>query len=257
MQRGGPVRIERAEQLYRRAVAIREKSETSAPANPPEKTDAPGSDASSSVDLARTLTGLGEALRREHKLEDAQPVLERAVDLWTKAFPGGHPDLAGLLIQLAQLQTQLERFDAAEATLRRALLADEANFGAEHPDAARDHAALGVLYTRQKKFTEADTEFRQALKIQTEALGAEHPETAVTASQWGLLYSAREKYREAASYFKRALKIFDALPASMQGSYQEALMETLSAYAEALRKLGKPDEAEKLEKRLTALNGPK
>ena len=114
----------KAEALYKRTLAIREK--------------AAGAE---SIDLAATLHNLGLLYFDQKKLDQAEPILERALAIRKKALKPDHPDVASSLEALGWLHAA-EGKDDAEAILKQALALYEADLGKDHPHVARCCAEL-------------------------------------------------------------------------------------------------------------------
>lgn len=86
---------------------------------------------------ARLLSQVGELLYAKARLDTAEPLLRRALEI-TEANPGGEPlNLADCLNDLAQLLKARSRLTEAEPLMRRALPIFFVGLGVEHPDTQR------------------------------------------------------------------------------------------------------------------------
>jgi tetratricopeptide (TPR) repeat protein len=108
-----------AEPLYRRALAIREKSQG------PEHSA-----------VAETLSGLGDLYRAEGRYADAEPLYRRALAIWEANYGPRHPQVAAALESLADLYRTEDRYADAEPLYRKALATWEATLGRTHPHVA-------------------------------------------------------------------------------------------------------------------------
>ncbi len=105
-----------AEQLLKRAVKA---TETFAP------TDSR---------IASTLELYSEALWKNGKLAEAQPVCERTLQFYELTLPPNHQDIGVIANNLAMLYHALEKPELAEPLYKRALEIRTANQGTTHPD---------------------------------------------------------------------------------------------------------------------------
>jgi tetratricopeptide (TPR) repeat protein len=102
------------------------------------------------VDIARSLSRLGNVYIAAGKLAEAEPVLLRAEAMYERLGQS-----AGVLADLARLYRQLGRLPEAEAFYKRNL----ARLDAQSPndtELLRDLTNLGGLYADQGRFVEAE-----------------------------------------------------------------------------------------------------
>ena len=97
-------RLAEAEALYRRALAITEKS--FGPEHP---------------NVAIRLNNLAELLRDTNRLAEAEPLYRRALAIFEKSFGSKHPNVAISLNNLAALLRDTDRLAEAEPLSRRHL----------------------------------------------------------------------------------------------------------------------------------------
>jgi tetratricopeptide (TPR) repeat protein len=111
-------------------------------------------------------------------LEEAEPLMRRALEIDEQSFGGDHPNIAIRLNNLAQLLQTTNRLAEAEQLMRRALEIDEQSLGSDHPNVARDLNNLGQLLRDTNRLAEAEPLMRRDLEILlrfTGATGHEHP----------------------------------------------------------------------------------
>src|SRR5271165_5286398 len=150
-----------AEPLYRRALAIDEKS--FGPEHP---------------NVARGLINLAELLRATNRLAEAEPLYRRALAIDEKSFGPDHPDVATGLNSLGGLLRATNRLAEAEPLYRRALAITEKSFGPDHPNVATGLNNLANLFYNTNRLAEAEPLYRQMLRILAEfghRTGHEHP----------------------------------------------------------------------------------
>ena len=121
-------RFAEAEPLYRRALAIDERSY--GPDHP---------------DVATDLNNLAVLLQATNRLAEAEPLYRRALAIDERSYGPDHPDVASDLNNLAVLLRATNRLAEAEPLYRRALAIDERSYGPDHPDVAIRLNNLAVL----------------------------------------------------------------------------------------------------------------
>ena len=136
-------RLDEAEALYRRALAIAEKS--LGPDHP---------------DIANRLINLGSLLRDMNRRSEAEPLLRRALKIDEKSFGPVHPNVARDLDSLAGL-LEADGFVEAELLYGRAIAIEEASFGPDHPNVAKEANNMAVLPGHANRPAEAEPFFRR------------------------------------------------------------------------------------------------
>jgi tetratricopeptide (TPR) repeat protein len=149
-----------AEPLFRRALAIREKSY--GPDHPA---------------VAVPLNNLAMLLKNTNRLAEAEPLFRRALAINEKSFGPDHPKVATDLNNLASLFIDTNRLAKAEPLFRRALAIDEKCYGPDHPEVATDLNNLAMLLQATNRLAEAEPLCRRACRIRLDSLGADHPDT--------------------------------------------------------------------------------
>ena len=222
----------KAEPLYKRALAIREKA--LGPEHPDVATslnnlatlyDTLGDYAKAEPLYKRALAIREKALGPEHPdvatslnnlatlyetLGDyakAEPLYKRALAIWEKALGPEHPDVAISLNNLALLYKTLGDYAKAEPLYKRALAIREKALGPEHPDVANSLNNLAFLYKTLGDYAKAEPLYRRALVIREKALGPEHPDVANSLNNLALLYAALDEFPKAHGLFTKAQQI--------------------------------------------------
>ena len=183
-------RYAKAEPLYRRVLAIREK--VLGPDHP---------------DVATTLHDLALLYGATDRPAEAEPLYRRVLVIEEKGLGPEHPDLATTLYNLADLYETTGRYAEAEPLYRRALAIEEKALGLDHPDLATTLYSLAGLYETTGRYAEAEPLYRRALVIEEKALGPNHPDLATTLNSLADLYATIGRYGEAEPLYRRALSI--------------------------------------------------
>ena len=96
-------------------------------------------------DTAVVLNNLAQLLQATNRLEEAEPLMKRALVIDEKSYGPEHPNVARDLNNLAQLLKATNRLEEAEPLMKRALVIDEKSYGPEHPRVATELNNLAQL----------------------------------------------------------------------------------------------------------------
>ncbi len=195
------------------------------------------------IRLAQGLSNLGLVLYQQGDYAAAAPLFERALRIMEKRLGPDHPSVATTLNNLANLKKAQKDDMGAEVFLRRALDIRERALGPDHPDVAWSVADLGVLYRDRGDYAAAEPLLRRALAT-FERLDQDDG-VAWTLNDLGILHTRRQEYATAENDFKRALATFEVA----LGDAHPDLAACLGSYAALLRKMGRPADAEAMERR--------
>jgi eukaryotic-like serine/threonine-protein kinase len=126
--------------------------------------------------------------------QQAQPQVERALELRTRLLGENHPDTLATLNTLADLYRSEGDFPRAEPLFILALNSHIRTLGEEHKETAAAMASLGVLYSDEGKLPLAESMLTKALDIERRVLGPEKPETLT------VLYNLAWAFDQAGKY---------------------------------------------------------
>lgn len=215
MAQGAPAK---AEQAYRRALAIIEKA---------YGPDAPETTAS--------VAYLAEACALSGKEAEAAKLLRRALASAEKD-PRRHAEIAARLSEFASLQRTLGRDDIALTAYRRALAVTEKALGEDNRYTAERLSDLALYHHAKGDFPEAEIFYQRSLAVKEKVLGPAHPETEAAMNDLALFYEAREKLDDAEALYKRALAQLE----HAYGPKSPRLAATRAHYTHLLRRRGRP-----------------
>jgi len=196
-------------------------------------------------EAASLLNNAGHYLDERAQYAEAEPLLQRALDIREKVLGSRHPDTATSLNDLARLYQSQGKYQQAKTSYKRALTIREEVLGLEHSDTATSLNNLALVYCDQGKYGEAEPLYRRALEIKTKALGPEHPDTATSLNNLAGLYSEQGKLGETEPLYRRALDIRE----KTLGPDHPDTASSLNNLAVIYEKQGKPGEAEPLFRR--------
>jgi tetratricopeptide (TPR) repeat protein len=158
-------------------------------------------------EAAQLLNDAGYYLRESAQYKQAEPLLQRALDIHERVLGPDHPNTAASLNNLALLYQGQGNYKQAEPLYQRALDIREHMLGPDHVDTATSLNNLALLYDNQGKFELAEPLYERAIAIDEKALGPEHPGLATKLNNLALLYYNQGKYELAEPLYHRAIAI--------------------------------------------------
>lgn len=176
-----------------------------------------------------------EILRLQGRIDEAQPLYEKALELAGEALCDD-PELAIFHNQLAVLHAEAGRFTEAERHYHEGLeVAREALENQGHPLVAQGHHDLARLRREVGDLAGAEELYRQAISMRERSFGAGHPEVA-----WSMTDLARTLYLaggardvEALALVERAIEVLESSTA-----YPQVLAEAYAVRADLLDRAG-------------------
>ena len=109
----------------------------------------------------------------------AEPLLQRALQIREKALGPENPDVVSTLNNLAQLYQNTGDHARAESLLNRALEISQKVFGHEHRITAIVLNNLARLYHQSGEYSKAEPLYERALHINEKTLGRDHPDVTM------------------------------------------------------------------------------
>ncbi len=155
----------------------------------------------------RLLDQTGYYLYERGQYAEAEPLLERAMEIRRTALGERHPDFAESLNDLAVLYYATGRHAEAEPLYKQALRVYCTTLGEGHPDFAESLNNLGILYEVMGRHAEAEPLLERAMDIRRTARGEHHPDFAESLSNLAELYIATGRHGLAEPFLKRATDI--------------------------------------------------
>ena len=274
--------LDRAEESLLRSLALYEALDPD-----------PSGDAGESHRVAGTLSSLGGVYLTQGRLDEAEEALGRALALEEESLDGDDRETATIVSDLGALALYRGEFLRAEQYFRRSIQLRERELGASHPDLAASWNNLGAALFYQEMYAEAGDAYEHAGEIWRRTLDPDHPQMASVANnlgevRWRLgdfaaaeelfldalrikertltpdnpsnattllglanVYRDQGRFAEAEPRYLRAIQILEMAV----GQTSSRLSEPLGWYAEMLRAAGRPDEAARVEDRLSGLTG--
>ncbi len=160
--------------------------------------------------VALASNNLAMLLHDTSRIEEAEPLMRRALKIDEAAFGSQHPTVAIDLNNLAMLLNDTNRIEEAEPLMWRALEIHEAAFGDQHPEVASRLSNLAMLLCDTNRIEEAEPLMRRALDIDEAAFGNQHPTVAIRLNNLATLLCDTNRIEEAEPLMRRALDIDEA-----------------------------------------------
>ncbi|MCJ7629250.1 MAG: serine/threonine-protein kinase, partial [Longimicrobiales bacterium] len=155
--------------------------------------------------VAADLNNVGGQLIETEEYDEAERVLERALEIRRLKLGEDHPEVAITLGLLGQLHATLGDRPGAERYHREALAVQRRVYPGGHPDIARSLDQLAITVEVQGRSLEADSLYQEALALRREWLGDAHPDVAATLNNMAVLRYRMGRYAEAAEAMQGAL----------------------------------------------------
>lgn len=190
-------------------------------------------------DTLRSIINMGYLLRRQGRLDDAEPYYREALDGFRLALGDDHPETMSAINNLGVLLRHQGKLDEAEPFYRQALEGQRRALGDDHVDTLISVSNLGSLLRGQGKLDEAEQYFREALEGQQRVLGNDHRGTLISLSNIGSLLQLQGKPDEAETYFRQAM---DGLRRTLGDDHPNTLISA-SYLVQLLIELDRSDEA--------------
>lgn len=136
----------------------------------------------------------------------AQPLLEQAVQIWTRS--GGADTPPELIAQhhLADTLGRRARYVDAEKLERRTWEASRRVLGPADPDTLRSMASLAITVENEGRLQEAEQLDREALGLARGALGVDHPDTLRPMNSLANVLQREAHYTDAEKYHSEVLQ---------------------------------------------------
>ncbi len=122
-------------------------------------------------DIAPALENLAWVFFFYNQFIDAEPVLQRALEIWTATKEPTSPMIAQAMDNLGTLYSAQKRYADAEPFFKKALLIRETKD-------IESLSNLALLYAATKDLKRSDDYFQRAILVSEKGLGGDHPDTA-------------------------------------------------------------------------------
>ncbi len=141
------------------------------------------------------------------RFDQAEVLLERALQLKNRHFGSGSPETAATLYHVGRLNRRQGDFPLAERMYRRALAIQRRSAAGLQPDAVRTQSHLASLLRRMGEYKNAEILFREVLEKRRALLGRKHVLTANTVNRLAVVVHNQGDLNNAESLYRDALKV--------------------------------------------------
>jgi eukaryotic-like serine/threonine-protein kinase len=189
--------------------------------------------------------------------DPAQALLEKTLDIRTKALGPDHPDVATTLSDLGTVAWRKGDFPKAKALMEQALTIREKRFGPDTEEVASSLHNLGNLNWSQGNYAEARRLLERSLAIREKILGPGHVDIASTLKSLGAIAYKEGDLKRAGGLWERTLAIME----TALGPDHPWVAQTLNNLAIVYTYTGEPKRAVPLLERVVQIQekvlGPK
>ena len=154
-----------------------------------------------------TLQGQADALVAQGKYSQAQPLFEKALEIYRRLLTDDHPDTALGYDNVALNLNSQGKYAAAQPLYEKALAIRRRLLTDDHPSTATSYNNVAHNLNAQGKYAAAQPLFEKALEIRRRLLGVDHTDTAAGYNNLAFNLNAQGKYAAAQPFFERALEI--------------------------------------------------
>jgi serine/threonine protein kinase/Tfp pilus assembly protein PilF len=155
----------------------------------------------------KLMNTMGIVYRSLGLFDPAQVLLERALDVRTKALGPDHPDVAATLSDLAYVLWRKGDFTRAKGLQEQALAIREKRLGPDTAEVANGLHDLGSLNYTQGNYAEARRLLERSLAIREKVLGPENADVANTLNSLGAIAYKEGDLKRAGEIWERTLAI--------------------------------------------------
>lgn len=184
------------------------------------------------VDVARTLSALGNLARARGDFEGALSLHRQALAIDARALGEEHPATARHHHNIGGILRVLGKLDEALVSYRRALDLETHGLGARHAATALTRNSIALVYLEKNEPAAARGELSQALEVLSERV---HPDRGLVLHNLGLAAQLEGKHEE-------ALRDFDAAEAVLTvalGAGHAQVAAVAASRGKSLRALGR------------------
>jgi serine/threonine-protein kinase len=201
--------------------------------------------------LRAEMTGvLADVYEKLGLYEQAEPLAQKSLELWTSLRPAGDPEVAEALRRQGMILIDRGRYSEAETVLRRALAERPRSHGEVDARLAETLEDLATALRSGGKLPEAEALIRETLQMRRRIFGEDSPEIATSFNNLALMLRERGQFGEAEGLYRQAL----AIRRRRLGADHPDVAGTLNNLAAVLRQEGRLEEAEGAAREALALD---
>jgi tetratricopeptide (TPR) repeat protein len=208
-------------------------------------------------DVIHVLFKLALIYYNENRLDEAAGLVKQALDSNERSLQPDRYDAASLVSLRATINEKRENYAEAEKDYKQSITTLEIILGQNHQDVGGVLFLLGQVQREQRNYAEAERNLVRALNIRKGASNDEpvcdDPDAVTILAELASLYVDTGRYADAEMSFHQALQ---AIGERRLSDYPNSVY-ILEGYARCLRKMGREDEAVKIEVRAQEIKSRK
>lgn len=164
------------------------------------------------VEVARSMSHLGEVLALNADYEEAGRRLAEALAVQRRVLGSSHADVADTLSALADLKSFTGEYDAGQPLIEEALRIRQGLYGELHPAVASSLGDLGVNLGQRGDFRQAEAHLQRALELQRRLHpDAAHPDLAEALNNLAWALEGLDRFVEAEALQRESLAMMRKL----------------------------------------------
>ncbi len=156
---------------------------------------------------ASTVEEQARVLYTQGKYAQAQPLLEKVLEIRRRLVTDDHPDTAESYNNLASILEAQGKYGQAQPLYEKAMEINRRLLTDDHPNTAASYNSVAHNLNAQGKYAEAQPLFEKALEIRRRLFTDDHPATAESDNNLAYNLSSRGKYAQAQPLYEKALEI--------------------------------------------------
>lgn len=201
---------------------------------------------------ARALNNSAVKLYNEGKFKEALDPAKRSLQLRERGLPANDKRVIDAVGNLAAIYLALKKYQEAETYYQRVLVADEKRSGAESLQVAKTLDALGWVHYARGDVKQSTAAYKRVLAIKEKTVGPQSEEVARTLFRLAEIYQTQGALEEAEPFYRRLIAFDDTVQLEADVTVNDARQSFICL----LRKMNKPDEADKVQYRGKAQFNP-
>jgi serine/threonine protein kinase/tetratricopeptide (TPR) repeat protein len=179
---------------------------------------------------ARLMHTIGSVYNLLGLYEEAEPLLEKALDTREELAGDDSLEAAETLLNLASLADNQGRYREARDLAQRSLVIREAELGPDHPAVAETLRILGWARSSLSQLDQAEPLFRRALAIREGDSSVSRTDVAVSRNDLGILLWRKGDFEGAERLLKLALQTYEEEVSSTDYRVRRALNDLAVLY---------------------------
>jgi tetratricopeptide (TPR) repeat protein len=187
------------------------------------------------TEAAQLLNQTSQYLYNRAQYAEAEPLYQKASELWRAVLGKHDPDFARSLNNLAVLYRDTGRHSEAAPLFQEAIEICRTALGERHPNYAASLDNLAGLYRDTGRYAEAEPLIQEAIEIRRITLGEANPDYATSLNNLAGLYWKMGRYEQVEPLLRQASEIWRAALGKHDPDYAYSLHNLAVLYRDTGR----------------------